>query len=237
VSASSRVREPAPAAPPALKLPRVEVRILSHQLVTALREAILSGDLPPGQRLIEAEIAQQMGVSRAPVREAIRHLDQEGLVEIFPHRGAVVVGVGDQEIEAVYKVRAAIEAEAFERACSRITSEQCAGLRTLVDEMGSHARRRQTAELIEKDLAFHRTVLEISGYTVLRRVWDSLDGIMRIRTLQAVARPTKAAQTFLEATVAAHLELVEALEAREPARAGLLAHEHIVGVARQLKAS
>ena len=217
------------------RLPRLQVRVLSQQLLEALRDAILEGDLPPGHRLVEAEIAQQMGVSRAPVREAIRHLDQEGLVEIFPHRGAVIVGVSEEEFEALYEVRATIEAEAFIRACARITTEQCAVLRALVEEMGQHVEQGETPELIEKDLAFHRAILEVSGYTVLRRVWSSLDGIMRVRTMQAVARPTNVARRFLERTVTSHLQLVEALEQNEPARAAELAREHILGVAREIK--
>ena len=77
-----------------LRLPRAQPRVLRQEVLEALRSDILSGRTKPGSRLLEADIAQRMGVSRAPVREAIRQLEQEGLVEFFPHRGAVVVGRG-----------------------------------------------------------------------------------------------------------------------------------------------
>src|SRR5688500_1498911 len=87
-----------PVAPGAgLNLQRIQPRVLRQEVLTALRTAILANEITAGSRLLEADVAEQMGVSRAPVREAIRHLEQEGLVEIFPHRGAVVVGLPEAE--------------------------------------------------------------------------------------------------------------------------------------------
>jgi DNA-binding GntR family transcriptional regulator len=200
-------------------------------MLEALRKMILEGDLPPGHRLVEMELAEQMGASRAPVREAIRRLEQDGLVEIFPHRGAVVVGVAEDEMGAIYETRAAIEEQAFSRACERITPEQLDELGTLVETMGEHVRSGMTAELIEADLAFHRLVLEASDYAVLRRVWDSLIGIMRVRTMQALERNAPSSRFFLDETVKAHGGLLEALRDGPPSRAARLAREHVSGVA------
>ena len=93
-------------------LPLLKPRVLRQEVLSALRTAILAREIKAGSRLLEAEVAARMGVSRAPVREAIRQLEQEGLVEFFPHRGAVVVGLPDAEIDAIYELRAMIEGRA-----------------------------------------------------------------------------------------------------------------------------
>jgi DNA-binding GntR family transcriptional regulator len=203
-------------------------------MLEVLRKMILEGDLPPGHRLVEMDLAGQMGVSRAPVREAIRRLEQDGLVEIFPNRGAVVVGIAEDEMGAIYETRAAIEAQAFTRARELITPEQLAELERLVATMGEHVRRGATAEVIDADLAFHRLVLEASGYAVLRRVWDSLDGIMRVRMMQALERNAPSSRYFLDATVSSHTKLLEALRDGQPSRAAELAREHLLGVAARM---
>src|SRR5918998_1914266 len=91
---------------PDFQFPLVAPRVLRHDVLDVVRTAILQGQLKPGDRLLEADIASQMGVSRAPVREAVRQLEQEGLVEFLPHRGSTVVGVPDEEIDAIYEMRA-----------------------------------------------------------------------------------------------------------------------------------
>ena len=98
-------------------LPPVERRVLRQDILLGLRSGILSGEIPPGTRLLEIPLATELGVSRGPVREALRQLEQEGLVEFFPHRGAVVVGVGESEIETIYVIRALLEERAFAKAC------------------------------------------------------------------------------------------------------------------------
>src|ERR687894_3249082 len=111
-----------------LRLPRVQARVLRQEVLDALRSGILANEIHPGSRLLEVDVANQMGVSRAPVREAIRQLEQEGLVEFFPHRGAVVVGLPEDEIDAIYEMRALIEATAMARAVDRITEDDLKGL-------------------------------------------------------------------------------------------------------------
>ena len=97
-------------------LPPAERRVLRQDILFGLRSGILSGEIPAGTRLLEIPLATELGVSRGPVREALRQLEQEGLVEFFPHRGAVVVGVGESEIETIYAIRALLEERAFAKA-------------------------------------------------------------------------------------------------------------------------
>ncbi len=91
------------------------------EVLDALRRAILNDDMKVGTRILEADVAEQMGVSRAPVREAIRQLEQEGLVQFNPHRGAVVLGLPEAEIDAVYELRAVIESRAMARVATTLT--------------------------------------------------------------------------------------------------------------------
>src|SRR3954452_14391644 len=98
-------------------LPPAERRVLRQDILFGLSSGILSGEIPAGTRLLEIPIATELGVSRGPVREALRQLEQEGLVEFFPHRGAVVVGVGESEIETIYAIRALLEERDFAKAC------------------------------------------------------------------------------------------------------------------------
>ena len=100
-----------------------ERRVLRHEVLQTLRTGILAGELVPGTRLREVPLAAEFGVSRGPLREALRQLEQEGLVEFHTHRGAVVVGVADTEIETIYGIRSLLEEQAFASASRVITDD------------------------------------------------------------------------------------------------------------------
>jgi len=125
-----------------LRLPRVHARVLRQEVLDAIRSGILANRIKPGSRLLEAEVAARMGVSRAPVREAIRQLEQEGIVEFFPHRGAVVIGLPEDEIDAIYELRALIEARAIERACATATDADLTRLEGLIVDMEAALKQR-----------------------------------------------------------------------------------------------
>jgi DNA-binding GntR family transcriptional regulator len=219
-----------------LRLPRVQPRVLRQEVLEALRTAILNNEIAPGTRLFEAEVATRMGVSRAPVRESIRQLEQEGLVEFFPHRGAVVIGLPDDEIDAIYELRALIEERAIERACATATAEDLKRLERLIVEMQRALKARDIDEVAEVDLRFHGTIVELSGFTLLRHIWQSLDGLVRVRSFQALERPGRAATYFLSGSIASHSILVEAIRRRDTVEAATAVRAHILDVARQLHA-
>jgi DNA-binding GntR family transcriptional regulator len=224
-----------PVDPSAVVLPPVRARVLSEQIMTALREAIVNGQLPPGHHLVEADVAAQMGVSRVPVREAIRLLDQEGLVEFFPHRGALVVGMSQDELDAVYEMRAVIEAHAIRRASQNITPEELAALESLLAKMAALVEQRQIDKLVEADVQFHRGLLTASGYAFLQRRWEGLLGIVRIRSMQAIDRPGEVADYFISDTVSSHRILHEALVTGDPEAAAAAVREHILAVPPMLR--
>lgn len=218
----------------AASLPKLRVRVLGDELVKELRAAIVEGAFPPGSRLVEAEIAEQMGVSRAPVREAIRALEREGLVEIFPHRGAVVVGVLEDEMRQIYELRALAEQIAFKQAVKNLTDEQLDELEELLDELEAEAARGRLDQMIEIDINFHRMVIQASGYRVILRLWDSLAGITRVRTLQALSR-SETADYFLSHSSKFHRDLLEALRSRDEETVSTELGKHIIGVAERMR--
>jgi DNA-binding GntR family transcriptional regulator len=217
-----------------LRLPREQPRVLRQEVLESLRTDILAGGIKPGSRLLEADIAQRMGVSRAPVREAIRQLEQEGLVEFFPHRGAVVVGLPEDEIDAIYELRALIEERAIARACVRATDADVARLDALVDEMRHAHAENDIALLAEIDLRFHGLLVELSGFSLLRHIWGSLDGLVRVRSYQALYRPGRAARYFLGGSIQSHTQLLDALRTRDPDTAARAVRAHILDVVDQL---
>ena len=217
-----------------LDLPRIKPRILRQEVLGALRTAILANTIPAGSRLLEAEVAQRMGVSRAPVREAIRHLEQEGLVEFFPHRGAVVVGLPEREMDAIYELRAIIEGRATADIAGKATDEQLAQLEGLIDEMRAVLPSRDVEAIAEIDLRFHGLIVEWSGLTLLRHIWSSLDGLVRVRSYQALDRPGKAARYFLSNAAGSHVALIEALKSGDPQVAAKAARDHVIEVPTML---
>lgn len=217
-----------------LPLPRVQPRVLRQEVLVALRAAILNSEIAPGARLLEADVAARMGVSRAPVREAMRQLEQEGLVESFAHRGAVVTGLPEDEVDAIYELRALIETKAIERVCRTATPEQIATLDALVAEMQQARSRKDTAEVAELDLRFHGRLIELSGFSLLRHIWSSLDGLVRVKSYQAVHRPGRSAAYFLREAVSSHATLVDAIRLGDAALAMARIQEHILEVPARL---
>jgi DNA-binding GntR family transcriptional regulator len=224
-----------PSAPLAgLNLQRIKPRVLRQEVLTALRTAILANEISAGSRLLEADVAEQMGVSRAPVREAIRHLEQEGLVEIFPHRGAVVVGLPEAEIDAIYELRAVIEGRATAASVGVIGEPELARLEALIDEMRGAIKSREVEAIAEFDLQFHGLIVEWSGLTLLRHIWSSLDGLVRVRSYQALDRPGSTARYFLKNAAGSHTVLVDAIRAGDPDAAAALARQHVLEVPTML---
>jgi DNA-binding GntR family transcriptional regulator len=225
---------------PANLLP-VERRVLRHEVLLGLRGGILSGQIAPGTRLLEVSLAADLGVSRGPVREALRQLEQEGLVEFFPHRGAVVVGVAEAEVETIYGIRALLEGRAFARACRVVTDEDLEALEETVERMIEASEAGDIGAVTEHDLAFHGRVVEISGFQYLRRLWTSIDGVVRSRTVNGAGRPELAdpdeARKLLVGPSIEHRELVDALRSRRPALASRAAMTHVNRGLERLRAA
>lgn len=136
---------------------------LRDVVFNTLRRAILMGELKPGERLMEIQLAKRLGVSRTPVREAIRKLELEGLVLMIPRRGAIVAEITVKDLEDVLEVRNALEELAVRKACMRITEEELRDLKRISGEFRHSLEAGDLIACVEKDMAFHEVIYKAAG--------------------------------------------------------------------------
>jgi len=204
-------------------------RALRSEVYDALRQAIVTGALKSGQRVNEAEIARQMRISRAPIREAIRLLEQEGLLVNVPRRGTFVMTLSADDVEEVYTLRADVESRAIRRALSRLTTEHLATLDALLQRMLLAGDGGDVAALLEADIQFHRTIVEAAGWPRLRKIWESLHP--QTLTLYTLTTLTDWSPT---AHAERHRPVVEALRSGDADRAARAIQDHILGLSEQV---
>lgn len=152
-------------------IPRV---VLSDRIKEYIVEAVLNGELKPGDRIVESTMARALGVSQAPVREAIRDLVLLGFLESEPYKGTSVKSFTPEELWETYTVRAALEALAARLAATHLTREDADELQALLDEMMEAARQQDLDRIVELDNRFHETILRVSRNKTLLRLWQTL---------------------------------------------------------------
>jgi DNA-binding GntR family transcriptional regulator len=194
--------------------------VLREQVKEVLLERILRGELQPGDRLVETRIAQELGTSQAPVREALRDLELANLVESEPFRGSRVRGVSDEDLLQIFPVRAVLEELAAKEAARRAGGDVSV-LKAEIASMRAAAKRGDVRGQVGHDIAFHRAVAELSGNRVLLQAWLALG--IEVPTAFAVY------WTYFDAMelVEFHIPIMEAIRARDPARAGAEARAHV----------
>lgn len=185
-----------------------------HRVAQVLRDAITEGRYQPGDRLVELELAAQLGTSRSPVREALRQLENEGLVMSFPYRGTEVLGVAQDEVEHVLvPVRLTIERFAFARALPLLTGEDLAELDLLVRAMRRAAADGDDAALADADVRFHERVIERSGQLHCLQLWRTIEPRVR-----AYFRRDASSHRSRAAVAQQHARLLRALRSGDEAR-------------------
>lgn len=147
---------------------------LRDVVFNTLRQAILHGELKPGERLMEIKLAKRLGVSRTPIREAIRMLELEGLVVMIPRRGAAVAQITKQDLEDVLEVRCSLEELAVELACTRMTGIELQKLHKVIEEFEHACNTNDVTALAEKDVAFHDIIFEATGNRRLIQLLNNL---------------------------------------------------------------
>lgn len=186
-----------------------------------LREAIIQGRLEPGERLMEIQLAEEMGVSRTPVREAIRKLELEGFVVMVPRKGAYVAGVSVKDIVDVFEVRAALEALAAGLAAERATPEELEEMERASLQI-YEASDGQIDNIVERDTDFHNLIYKASRNQRLIQIITLLkEQIQRFRTT-SLSQPGR-----LKHAVDEHKAIIEAISDRNVELANNLAREHI----------
>jgi DNA-binding GntR family transcriptional regulator len=202
-------------------------RSLNDRVREALREAILAGVFRPGDRLIEGRLAERFGVSRNPVREALKALDSEGLVEIAPRRGAVVARLSTDEAQEVIELRAALEGLGARLAARRLAPEAAARLPDILAAGEAAAEAGDVAELARLNDVFHAAVMEAGSNRYLVDFMRSLRA--RTHWLFAPVALERAVSSWQE-----HAAILRAVLDRDEELAALLAARHVLNVGREL---
>lgn len=202
---------------------------LRQQALTALRRAITAGELPPGTHLVETELSEMLQISRGTLREALRELQQQGLVSAGPRGRLSVRSLEPREIQDIFTVRAALESLAARLLSNRDDRGDAVDtLRRAMEEM-ARAEKRGLEEQIEADLEFHRTLCILTGNETLLQSWQSLEGSIRMSIMFAgIGRAVR------NMGVDRHAEIVDAIESGDADRARITIIAHMDDAAANL---
>lgn len=202
--------------------PQLEKRSLSQQLADQLRTMILDGDLAPGERLQEIELSTRFGVSRTPLREAMKALASEGLVTLTPNRGASVSKLKPEEVAEIFPVMGALEALAGELACAHATDDEIATLTSLHERLMAHYAARDQAAYYDTNQQIHALILETAGNATLAEQYNQLAG----RVSRARFRGTMTDAEWAK-SVAEHEALMVALAHRDRSKVARILKTHV----------
>lgn len=187
-----------------------------------LRHSILMGERKPGERLMEITLSKQLGVSRTPIREAIRMLEQEGLVAMAPRKGAWVAQITKKDLEDVLEVRCALEKLAIELACCNITSQQLLALRQNVAEFNLAMEKNDITLLAEKDVAFHDIIFHSANNRCLVQMISNLREQMYRYRVEYLKNPNSHTKLMQE-----HNAIIQNLKEKDVAGAQKNIVDHI----------
>lgn len=195
---------------------------LRDVVFNTLRQAILRGELKPGERLMEIQLANKLGVSRTPVREAIRKLELEGLVLMIPRRGAEVAEITEKSLRDVLEVRRALESLCVELACDRITEEDIASLRVAATEFEEVLKTGDVTQFAEADVRFHDIIyLATDNQRLVHLLYNLREQMYRYR-VEYLKR-----EEVHPVLLAEHEEIIECIEKRNKSRAVETICKHI----------
>jgi DNA-binding GntR family transcriptional regulator len=204
-------------------LSEIQNKSLREQVTNALRDAILDGEFKPGHALIETDLASRMGISRAPLREALRVLSVEGLVETVAYRGTTVRELTKTDIEEIYSLRARLEAFAIHRIFQQAEHALVvAELRSIYEAMLRAAELNDLKRVNQEDRRFHTTLIELSHHSLLLSIWNMVS--MRVRQVMALLNQRN---RDLKQIAYNHLPIIEALEAGNEALALDVIQQHV----------
>jgi DNA-binding GntR family transcriptional regulator len=202
---------------------------LRGRVFNKLREDILSGVYHENEELKEITIGAELGVSRTPVREALRQLELEGLVTMIPNKGAYVTGITSKDIHDIYIIRSYLEGLCAKWACEHITEAEIEALDEVLYLSDFHARRSHHEQLVELDNKFHDLIYKACGSKILNHVLSDFHHyVERVRKI-TLSMPGRASKSCQE-----HAAIVDAIRKRDGNLAEALAHEHIINTIKNM---
>jgi DNA-binding GntR family transcriptional regulator len=197
------------------------LQTLNDQATTILRERIISGELPPGSRILEIELADELGISRGTLRAALQQLSFEGLVVQKRFRSTFVASLTANDAFEIYTMRNTLEAMASRAVAARVTDRARAGLSKAITDMRAAVRDKSRVAVVNADYAFHRCIVDLSGHTRLQAAYGLIDAQTRL-----FLRITSTLDYDLTNILGIHQELLEAILSGDAERAELLARDH-----------
>ena len=216
---SNARRRATPARPASTLAPVV---ILHTDVIAQLRDRMIHGDLAPGTKLNERVLCGELGISRTPLREALKALASEGLVELLPNRGAVVAALDAERVKQIFVVMGALEALAGELACRHATEADLDEIRGLHYQMVAHFKRGAREAYFHCNQAIHRKLVEAGGNAALAQTYAQLNAhVRRARYLANLS-----AERWARA-IAEHEVMLDALLARDEARLKQMLQDHL----------
>jgi DNA-binding GntR family transcriptional regulator len=207
-------------------LQRVRTRLIRDDVLASLRAAILEGTFQAGERLIETELAEQLGTSRSPVRDALVELAREGLVALHTYRGAVVATFSDEDVREIYTLRVLLEGYATRLATENATAQDMECLQRIHEELRNIVEHGDVASLVLKDFEFHHEICRLSGNRRLLDVWSTLAS--QTRLVMTLADEVYFEPSFI---LEIHSPILEALHNRDPDAAEMAVRFHLGEVA------
>jgi len=203
---------------------------LSEQGFEEIQENILNGELKPGAPLPEIRLSEELGVSRTPVREALRKLELEGLVKTIPNRGTFVVGISEKDIEDIYTIRMYIEGLAAKWAAAHITEELLEEMRSIAELQKFYAEKNDPFQVWQLDSRFHYILYQASGSRVLKQTLTNMHHYIQRTREFSISRLGRAVTTVQE-----HLNMLNAIEKHDGELAEKLTFEHIFNAYQNIK--
>lgn len=191
---------------------KVRKRSLKSYAYDSIKQAIILGELKPGEHLREAEIAAQMGMNRAPVREALRQLDQEGMTFSHPYRGTVVLEISPKETEEVFvPIRRILENYVAKPAASVLTEENYQELERIIGKMDIAAREENLDEVTNLDMQFHSYLIEHASSPSIVALWNNINARIHSRLLYQGIRHCSLSEVTVD-----HLDYLKLIRQGEP---------------------
>ena len=195
---------------------------LSGRVFHKLREDILKGVYKEHEELREITIGKELGVSRTPVREALRQLELEGLVKIIPNKGTYVTGITVKDVEDIYHIRMLLEGLCARWATERITEESVAKLEEIILLSEFHSKKEGTNHVVQLDGQFHEVLYESCNSRILEHVLTDFHKYVQMARAYSVSLEERASKSIAE-----HKGILEAIKARDAGLAERLASEHM----------
>ena len=211
-----------------LTLPSLtDVSTLPNRVYLILEEAILQGKIKQGDRLIEEDLAGKLGISRAPIREALRMMQKEGLLVISPRKGAFVNSISPEDIAEIYEVSCALEGQAAKLFCLRCTDEELAGLQQLCADMAEQVRKADLVQYRKLNRQFHEALIHGSRNRRIKEIC----GILQ-KQISWFQNMNLSVQSRMELSLQEHQRIINAFLAKDPEEAGQAASAHVTLAAK-----